>query len=540
MRSIKNLLTLLILLGCDLSFSQSLPFSVYVEPMSIPGMVGVQSFCYGTNNGKWLIVGGRTDGLHKSMGMGMMGPPFPASSNNNQVIVVDPLAGQMWTTSTSTLPVDLKEQLGSTNMEYFQDGNFLYVLGGYGYKSSLSSHKTFDKITAIDVPGLIDAVINGNTISSYFRQYTDSNFQVTGGQLEKINDTYYLVGGQNFDGTYNSMGMGSFTQTYSNQIRKFTLTDDGTTLVVNHLQSITDNTNLHRRDFNMLPQILPSGEEGLTVFSGVFQTVADLPYLNCVIIDSINYSANNSFAQYFNQYQCANISMHSDSMNEMYNLFFGGMSQYYENSGQLIQDDNVPFVKTIACVKRSPTGIMNEYKLPIELPSFLGAGSEFIPDNNLSFYRNGVLKYDSLPNDTILAGYIYGGITSPSPNVFNTGMMGSNGTSSANSIFRVYIVKNAVTSDLINISSNPFLLQVFPNPSSGKVNIIFYTDTDKEVEVSLRNQSGELVWSERMNSLSGGAHKFSCSPNKNLIPGSYFISIDSGSKHVTRKIVIIK
>jgi hypothetical protein len=119
-------------------------------------------------------------------------------------------------------------------------------------------------------------------------------------------------------------------------------------------------------------------------------------------------------------------------------------------------------------------------------------------------------------------------------------MMGSNGTSSANSIFRVYIVKNAVTSDLINISSNPFLLQVFPNPSSGKVNIIFYTDTDKEVEVSLRNQSGELVWSERMNSLSGGAHKFSCSPNKNLIPGSYFISIDSGSKHVTRKIVIIK
>jgi hypothetical protein len=142
-------------------FAQTAPFDIYLEPLTISGLTGVQSYAFGQHNGKWLIVGGRLDGLHKSMGMGMMGTPFPSSSNNNQLIVVDPITSQKWTASITSLPIDIKEQISSTNTEFFQDGNYLYVIGGYGYKSAAAEHKTFDKLTAIDVPNVISAVING-------------------------------------------------------------------------------------------------------------------------------------------------------------------------------------------------------------------------------------------------------------------------------------------------------------------------------------------------------------------------------------------
>ena len=53
-------------------------------------------------------------------------------------------------------------------------------------------------------------------------------------------------------------------------------------------------------------------------------------------------------------------------------FFFGGIAQYYDSLGILVQDNNVPFVKTIARVTRDASGTMAEYKLPIEqLISFL-------------------------------------------------------------------------------------------------------------------------------------------------------------------------
>lgn len=93
---------------------------------------------------------------------------------------------------------------------------------------------------------------------------------------EKNNNTFYLVGGNRFDGNYNPMGNATYTQAYTNSIRKFNIFNDGTTLSVTHLPTITDATNLHRRDYNAVPQILPDGTEGITAFSGVFQTTIDL------------------------------------------------------------------------------------------------------------------------------------------------------------------------------------------------------------------------------------------------------------------------
>lgn len=49
----------------QISYLQTAPFQIMVEPMIIPGLGGLQAYAYGQDNGKWLILGGRLDGLHR-------------------------------------------------------------------------------------------------------------------------------------------------------------------------------------------------------------------------------------------------------------------------------------------------------------------------------------------------------------------------------------------------------------------------------------------------------------------------------------------
>ncbi len=420
-------------------FSQTVPFSISLEPVTIDGLGGLQSFAVGQHKGKWLIAGGRLDGLHRRQ-------PFASFNRegfNNQLIVIDPVRLQKWSAPLTLLPASVQEQLQSTNMQFHQNGKYLYLLGGYGYSTTEGTHTTFPFLTAIDVSKVIEAIINKKDFSSYIRQISDPQFQVTGGRLDQINHIYYLVGGQKFIGRYNPMGPDhgpGFLQEYTNQIRKFSITDNGTTIRINHLPGFTDEENLHRRDYNVIPQILPNGEEGLTAFSGVFQPNENLPFLNAITISIIGYSVNKNFQQYYNHYHCASIPLYSASKNEMHNLFFGGIAQYYDSAGIRIRDDNVPFVKTIARVTRDANGIMKEIKLPEEMPALLGAGSEFIPVETLPKYKNGVLKLDEFTNTPTVAGYIYGGISSTAANIF----WFNNGTQSEASsrIFRVILTKN--------------------------------------------------------------------------------------------------
>jgi len=428
------LLLLIALNGC--SQRSNVVFRLVLEPLSIDELVGIQAFAYGKHDGKWLIVGGRLDGLHRRQPWAT----FDEEGQNKQLIVIDPVAGKKWSATTENLPAALREQLCSTNMESYQEGETLYILGGYGYSQLAGDHITYPNLTAIDVPEAIAAIVNGAPIDSCFRQLVDERFAVTGGYLNKIYNTFYLTGGQRFEGRYNPMGHPSYIQTYTNSIRKFRIADDGKNLAITHLATLTDTTNLHRRDFNVVPQIMPDGQEGLTAFSGVFQPHADLPYLNCVNIDSAGYVVNNEFKQYYNQYHCAHVPLFSNRTKEMHTFFFGGISQFYDSAGVLMQHDDVPFVRTIARVTRDQAGKMTEYKLEEEMPGLLGASSEFIPADHLPEFPNGVLKSDELKGDSTLIGYIFGGINSTNPNIF----WRNNGTQSSAShvIYKVFLLKS--------------------------------------------------------------------------------------------------
>lgn len=518
-------------------FGQTAPFNVSLEPVNIPQLGGIQSYAIAQHEGKWLILGGRLDGLHRRQ-------PFAAfdqAGHNNQLIVVDPVSLEKWSASLSSLPASMQEQLSSTNMEFFQEGEYLYCFGGYGYSASLGDHTTYPNMTAIKVPGVIDAVIANTDFSSYFRQISDPEFQVTGGYLQKINEVYHLLGGQKFLGRYNPMGPThgpGFTQEYTNSIRRFTLTDDGTTIVINHLPAYIDSENLHRRDYNAVAQILPNGQEGITMFSGVFHPVTDLPYLTSVTVDSASYALNDSFQQYYNHYHCAVMPLYSASNNEMHTVFFGGIAQYYDSAGVMIQDNNVPFVNTIARVTRDANGNMTEHKLPVEMPALLGSGAEFIPDDDLPQFANGVLALDEISEDSILVGYIYGGISSSAANIFwsNTGAQ----STASSQIFKVYLIQdNPLSIHQFNERSTGALeLEVYPNPNEGKFMVQFQLRKAAPVTITLYALNGQKVKEVVITSPSIGHNDFLLETEELASDTVLLLTVETDFEQGSQKVVI--
>ncbi|MEN9323697.1 MAG: hypothetical protein RL699_1477 [Bacteroidota bacterium] len=463
-------------------------YELQLTPITIPNLPGLHSFAFAQHAGKWLLVGGRKDGLHARQPFNA----FPQNQNNATLYVVDLANLSFISASISSLPLPIQEQLQSTNMNFFQDENYLYLSGGYGYSALMANHITHNKLTTIDVPGLINAITQGNPITPYFKQLVDENMAITGGQLGKIGNRFYLVGGHRFDGRYNPMNNPTYTQTYSNQIRSFEIENTSANFQILNYQTQTDALHLHRRDYNLVPQVFPSGELGYTISSGVFQPNADLPFLYPVDLTANGYVPQTGFNQYLNNYHSGKSALYSSQNNAMYSLFFGGMSQYQWVNNALIQDNLVPFVKTIGCVERKANGELFETKLPVEMPNLHGAGAEFIYNTNLPHYDNEVIKLDEITANEFVIGYLYGGIKSSSQNPFS-----SNQTSLTQAESVIYEVKLTKNPDLglpeLN-GSNPLSFGIFPNPiAESKCTFQFNLPYAGPVHYFLSSVDGKII-----------------------------------------------
>ncbi len=512
-------------------------FGIEIEPVTISGLPGLQSFAWGKHDGKWLILGGRNDGLHRRQPFAS----FSAAGNNTKIIVVDPAAKKYWSATLSGFSASVMEQMQSTNMQFHQEDSILYITGGYGYSATAADHITYPYLTAVNVPRLMRAVIGGTTEPGIFRQVNDEKFRVTGAHMKKIDSTWYIVGGQNFEGRYNPMGPNQgpgFTQIYINQARMFHIRDNGSSLQVSHAGALNDTLQLHRRDYNVMSQIMPDGKEGITAFSGVFQRTADIPYLNCVNITASGLDVRNDFSQYYNHYHCATIPMYDAAKNEMHNLFFGGIAQYYDSAGILVQDNNVPFTKTIARVTRTADGKLAEYKLPAEMPGFLGSGSEFIPADGLPMYSNEVIKYSELAGDTVVLGYIYGGISSSAKNIFwiNTGTE----SSASSNVFRVKLIRSSNTGiHTLNPQSNGSLqLQVYPNPNDGEFSMKFQLAQAGEVTVSIFDLGSGKTITDKCYYETPGSKLITRRIRKLEKGGVYLLTLRTANETAVQKVIV--
>ncbi len=400
------------------SYTQNMfPYSIKLEPVIPNGFTGLQSFAWAKAGNKVLLIGGRTDGLHKRQ-------PFASFSNNfnnTELLVIDLATETIWRKPVSTLATPLAEQLQSTNMAFFQNGNQLVITGGYGYSESVKDHITYPALITIAVSEIINAIVTGKEISPFIKQVNDERMAVTGGRLNKLGSNYYLVGGQRFTGRYNPHGPDhgpGFSQQYTNQIRKFNIAERNGMTQIEKYSVITDSALLHRRDYNLLPQYDEKGNEMLTIYSGVFQYNKNIPFTTLVDITENIHRELSGFNQQFSHYHSATLAAFDKKNNTTYSLFFGGIAQNYQDSmGAVKNDNNVPFVKHISVVERTGSSI-REYLIPEKFSGYFGAAAEFIPANRNLYTGNGLLKLETVKRKTMLAGYIIGGIDSRAANIF--------------------------------------------------------------------------------------------------------------------------
>src|SRR5688572_7498366 len=116
----KRFLTIIVILGLtwnNLQSQSTFDYTVELEPVTIPNLPGLHSYSWAEHNGQWLVIGGRKDGVHARQPFNA----FPQALNNTDIYVIDVNTLQYWTASLNSLPVGIKEQLQSTNMNFYQD-----------------------------------------------------------------------------------------------------------------------------------------------------------------------------------------------------------------------------------------------------------------------------------------------------------------------------------------------------------------------------------------------------------------------------------
>lgn len=464
-------------------------FGISIQPSTVNAVPPLHSGAVAKWNNKWIFIGGRIDGLH----IMQSNQAFPAYGRNDSIYILDPGTNVLMAADASQLPPSVFEAISSANMQFYQDGNYLFMIGGYGKMASQNTWLTFHSLISVDLSCLLSSIASSGPISSCFRQVIDSNMAVAGGMLEKIDSTYYLVFGHRFDGRYaRNTTLGTFTQTYTHEIRKFGISDDGVNLAITNYHTEIDTTNFHRRDLNLLPQIFPNGDFGFTAFGGVFQKNADLPFLTPIDITANSTIHQAAFNQNLSQYTSAAMPVFDSLNNTMHSVFFGGMSLYTLDTVNqvLIQDTLVPFVRTISKVTRESNGNLTEYKLPVEMPGLLGSNAFFILKDSVPLIHNKIIDLNSLSGQTHV-GYIVGGIESDFPNIADIDPEGMSRPHAL--VYDVFIDKTISSRSDLPIKNVLNNLMIYPNPANNKLFMDFSLPSEQICSITLYNNPGKIV-----------------------------------------------
>jgi hypothetical protein len=420
----------------------ALPYAVTLERVDTDGKLPtLQSFATATHKGLWILIGGRTNGLHDFTNDPLKN--FPPSDQNRKIWVIDPQKWKVWSRrlSDSQLSQNQIDELSTTATESVQVGDTLYVIGGYGYSKKVEDFRTQAVMTAFDVKNLVDWVKRDTSkgLEKIIRQVRDNVLRVTGGQLAVIDGRFILAFGQNFKGGYGDPD--SVKQVYTGQVRSFEVVDDGKALKVRDVKrspSQPNRTDYRRRDYNMLPFMDTSGgkeKAALTAYSGVF-TVTNGVYTVPVEIDAkgrptmADPDASGTFKQAMNGYNAANLAIYDSKNGQSHALFFGGISYvtYNEKTGTFKEDASIPFTNDVTAIVRKPNGKYKQYfltKFPrVKGPDVdkyrFGAEAAVFLDPDVPVTDNGMVDLRALKKKVgarkTRIGWIFGGIAAEKPN----------------------------------------------------------------------------------------------------------------------------
>ena len=406
----------------------ALPFQLEIEQASFSLETGLQGHAAGIYNGLWLLIAGRTNGLH---GFDNHGNNFPVLFQNKTVYLVDPLCGRIWSRSLTEPSADLSQEeidiLSVTAAQFFQKGKTLYLVGGYGINSVTGQMETMPTLTVIDLPKMIEWVKTGKpSAKKSIRQTVSPFLQVTGGFLFQDNDhdPFLLMLGQDFEGLYLPSSNGIYTE----QIRAFWVNDDGKHLSITPQESRKKVPDYRRRDLNIVP-IIHNQKTSYVAFAGVFTLEGGVWTVPIAIYPDgescePDPQAAKTFKQAMNHYNCPTFGLYSSKENEMFVVFPGGISFGFFEDGEFETDEEDPFINQVTTIKIDRHNCYTQYLMEGEYPYLISTGSnpgnqllfgaeaQFFPAADVPLFRNGVIDLDKLPSTPIVIGYIAGGIMS--------------------------------------------------------------------------------------------------------------------------------
>jgi len=356
------------------------------------------------------ITGLKNMGLHGINGINNPGGSafgFPRNRFNEDVIVFNPQTGAMTLGSLTHLPDPLRTALLVSNASAWQDGSTLYLYGGYGPFLDESDWTTRDTIVAIDLDAVRDAVLTATPIpAGAFTVTTNPAAMVAGAHIVSLGDEFALIGGADFLGDYGENGI-----FYSEKMDIFDPSADPLTETL----TISDGPNLHRRDMNAHPCMLPDGmggvEFGYAITGAVFDNI--FPWTDPVTYrrgDAAVVNHGNFFEQKMNIYECPSVSFWRASEDRNRFVMFSGISanHYDRDTDTFTFDFLSPWTRQITEVRMENGSFVDE--IIMDDMTDPTTNTELFLEHNIPVGPNGQVLLDQMPANEVLLGRIYGGL----------------------------------------------------------------------------------------------------------------------------------
>lgn len=428
-RFIKNISALYLMVClCVITASAQVNFKIAVEPASVYGLPSLHSYAHAQWDGKWLILGGQTS------------EDWEFSHANLEIYVVDPATNQLWTMPSEYLQgvVQSVEQLTSCFAQFYQEDDYLYMLGGYGYSPEIEGYYAFPYLSIINVKAVIQQIIESDYASAatYFQQVEDERFSVMDGLLTKIEDTFYLIGGIEFYGFFDEENP-AYEKMPRQEVISFQIRKNREGLY----EMLTIGSLDYRNEFleiftTPVPQIFGEESVGFSILSN--EEVDGEAFVNWMDVFQIGYASSWQRDNKLAHYHSTIIPIYDRKARTMHTLFLNGCTEY------LCEEEDLRIgletVDSMLVFSKSEWGnTLNKESITPYYNN--GTDAQFILNKTIPHYNNGVIKYHKLPEGKTEIGYIYGGASNASPMMFEDGRLLA---LSSRQLFKVYIIKESL------------------------------------------------------------------------------------------------
>ncbi len=398
---------------------------------------------------------------------------FPLNVFNENVYMLDEGTNTLYSASIASLSQANREMLRFTTAQFVQIGDTLHLYVGYGALENGTQWTTKPSVMSVDLLAVKNAMLASNPLNdSMFTMQASTQARVAGGIIVKLGDKFALVGGSNFTGDY---GLGvNQTNPFQNQYSRAIYIFDPAVSMTTAVESFFDAYAFRRRDGNVMPVTLPDGnggtKPGFVYATGVFRNGFDIweePLLYGVGDSSVHFEQ--TFLQKANQYETANVSLYSETLDTNRIVTFGGITYFFwDEKFGWFQDFSFPWTDQVAEYSITNGQFVMDSEIFLGRTPLPFTNTHMLLQPNIPHNENGQVLLDDMPHNEILVGKIYGGLFAQEPST-------SPVTFASSTVYNVYMtvgVRGDVNKDgYVNFTDLNAILSQFGGPGFADMNL---------------------------------------------------------------------